>query len=101
MADTEAEVTEDKIRPISVRPPGAKGGFSGSTPIFAGLRKALGVEIVDCDRDVVVAVTEVVGLVAAHVDRPLQGVGIPRKAHIDVVGGLELQLPRRSYPSAS
>src|SRR5262249_47053056 len=49
------------------------------------------VEVVDHERHVVVALAEVVGLVAPNVDRELQHVAAPGQPHVDVVSGLEVQ----------
>src|SRR3954452_7529367 len=52
-----------------------------------------GLDVLDGDRDVVVAVAEAVGLVAPDVDRQLQPVPVARQPHVDVVGRLEVEPP--------
>jgi hypothetical protein len=50
------------------------------------------VEVVDGERDVVVALAEVVRLLAPDVDRQLEPVAVPGQAHVDVVGLPEVEL---------
>ena len=60
-----------------------------------GQRRKQSVEILHLKRDVAVALTEVVRLLAALVDRQLERVAVAREAQVDVVGALELQPPAR------
>src|ERR1051325_1750630 len=64
----------------------------GLDPLPGELRDGR-VDVVDRDRDVVVAVAEVVRLLAALIDGQLERVAVARQAHVDVVRRLELQLP--------
>ena len=48
-------------------------------------------EVLDAQRDVAVAVAELIRLVAALVDRQLERVPVAREPQVDVVGAFELQ----------
>ena len=50
-----------------------------------------GLDVLDGDGEVVVAVAEVVGLLAADVHGQLEPVAVAGQAHVDVVGGLEVE----------
>src|SRR5262245_1705661 len=94
----------DELDPVAVRildeaDPADLGAAAGGERRLLGLDADLRqlreerVEVVDGERDVVVAVAEVVRLGAADVDRQLERVGVTRQAHVDVVRGLELEPP--------
>src|SRR6478752_4734953 len=97
-----AEVPLDQLDPVAVRI-GDEGDQRQLVAVARVVRRLLGlhaerlerrqrhVDVVDRHRHVVVARAEVVGLLLPDVDRQLEHVAVARQAHVDVVGGGEVQ----------
>src|SRR6476659_2867580 len=87
----------DEADPVLLAPAGAVGGLLWLVARLREVREEP-VEVVDGQRDVAVAVAQVVGLVLADVDRELERVAVTRHAHVDVVGTPEIELAAAPEP---